>query len=112
MPVAKLVAAGLLVVWRQRLLDLERLALGITRDMTYLPALAMGLWFHLYLILDLCSRKIVGWDVHDSDTADHAAHLLQRKALAEGIAALTVKPVLHGDNGSTLKATTVHSMLH
>ena len=35
-----------------------------------------------------------------------------RTALAEGIAALTVKPVLHGDNGSTLKATTVLSMLN
>jgi len=27
--------------------------------MTYLPALVMGRWFHLYLILDLYSRKIV-----------------------------------------------------
>ena len=35
-----------------------------------------------------------------------------RTALAEGIAALTTKPVLHGDNGSTLKATTVLAMLN
>ncbi|GFP27571.1 MAG: hypothetical protein DDT20_01048 [Firmicutes bacterium] len=81
-------------------------------DMTYLPATVVGRWFHLYLILDLYSRKIVGWEVHDSDHSDHAAHLVRRTALAEGIAALTVKPVLHGDNGSTLKATTVLSMLH
>jgi hypothetical protein len=33
-----------------------------------------------------------------------------RTALAEGIAALDVKPVLHGDNGATLKATTVLAM--
>jgi hypothetical protein len=32
--------------------------------------------------------------------------------LAEGIASLGEKPVLHGDNGSTLKATTVLAMLH
>jgi transposase InsO family protein len=81
-------------------------------DMTYLPASVIGLWFHLYLILDLYSRKIVGWEVHDSDDADHAAHLVRRTALAEGIAALSTKPVLHGDNGSTLKATTVLAMLH
>jgi transposase InsO family protein len=80
--------------------------------MTYLPASVIGLWFHLYLILDLYSRKIVGWEVHDSDDADHAAHLVRRTALAEGIAALSTKPVLHGDNGSTLKATTVLAMLH
>ena len=81
-------------------------------DMTYLPAQIMGRWFHLYLILDLYSRKIVGWEVHDSDHADHAAHLVRRTALAEGIAALVTKPVLHGDNGSTLKATTVLAMLN
>ena len=39
-------------------------------DMTYLPALVMGMWFHLYLILDLYSRKIVGWEVHDIDHSD------------------------------------------
>lgn len=81
-------------------------------DMTYLPALVMGRWFYLYLILDLYSRKIVGWEVHDSDDADHAVHLVRRTALAEGIAAMPTKPVLHGDNGSTLKATTVLAMLN
>lgn len=80
-------------------------------DMSYLPAHVMGRWFHLYLILDLYSRKIVGAEVHDSDDADHAAHLVRRTALAEGIASRGTKPVLHGDNGSTLKATTVLAML-
>jgi transposase InsO family protein len=81
-------------------------------DMTYLPAQVMGRWFYLYLILDLYSRKIVGWEVHEADHADHAAHLVRRAALAEGIATMATKPVLHGDNGSTLKATTVLAMLH
>lgn len=81
-------------------------------DMTYLPAAILGRWFHLYLILDLYSRKIVGWEVHSTDDAEHAAHLARRTALAEGVAALATKPVLHGDNGSTLKATTVLAMLH
>lgn len=81
-------------------------------DMTYLPATVVGRWFHLYLILDLYSRKIVGWEVHDSDDSAHAAHLVRRTALAEGIATLVAKPVLHGDNGATLKATTVLAMLH
>ena len=80
--------------------------------MTYLPAIVMGRWFHLYLILDLYSRKVVGWEVHDRDDSDHAAHLVRRTALAEGIAAMPIKPVLHGDNGSTLKATTVLAMLN
>ena len=81
-------------------------------DMTYLPATVTGQWFYLYLILDLFSRKIVGWEVHANDDSGHAAHLVRRTALAEGIAALDTKPVLHGDNGATLKATTVLAMLH
>lgn len=81
-------------------------------DMTYLPTQVVGRWFYLYLILDLYSRKIVGFEVHESDSADHAAHLVKRTALAEGIHAATARPVLHGDNGATLKATTVLAMLH
>ncbi len=81
-------------------------------DMTYLPAAVVGRWFHLYLILDVFSRKIVGFEVHDSDDAQHAAHLVKRTALAEGIHAMLNKPVLHGDNGATFKATTVLAMLH
>ncbi|AJP57091.1 integrase [Pandoraea vervacti] len=81
-------------------------------DMTYLPAEIVGRWFYLYLILDVYSRKIVGFEVHDTDDSDHAAHLVKRTALAESIHAMTAKPVLHGDNGSTLKATTVLAMLN
>jgi putative transposase len=81
-------------------------------DMTFLPAAVLGRWFYLYLILDVYSRKIVGFEVHDSDDAEHAAHLVKRTALAEGIHAMSSKPVLHGDNGSTLKATTVLAMLY
>ena len=81
-------------------------------DVTFLPSQMQGRWFYLYLILDLYSRKIVGFEVHDTDAAEHAAHLARRTALAEGIHAMPTRPVLHGDNGATLKATTVLAMLH
>ncbi len=80
--------------------------------MTYLPATVIGMWFHLHLILDVYSRKIVGWEVHVTDDSVHAAHLVRRTALAEGIATMPTRPVLHGDNGATLKATTVLAMLY
>lgn len=41
-------------------------------EMTHRPAQVQGRWVHLYLILDLYSRKIVGGEKHDSDHADHA----------------------------------------
>ena len=44
-------------------------------DMTFLPAIVAGRRFYLHLILDLYSRKIAGFEVHDSDDAEHAAHL-------------------------------------
>jgi putative transposase len=82
-------------------------------DVTFLTSsVVTGQWFYLYLILDIYSRKIVGFEVHDSDSSDHAVDLLRRTALAEGIHAALRKPVLHGDNGATVKATTVLAMLH
>lgn len=81
-------------------------------DLTFLASRVLGQWFYLYLILDVYSRKIVGFEVHETDSSDHAVELLRRTALAEGIHALPEKPVLHGDNGATMKATTVLAMLH
>ena len=81
-------------------------------DVTFLPAQIQGRWFYLYLILDLYSRKVIGFEVHDTDSAEHAAHLARRTALAEGVHVMPARPVLHGDNGATLKATTVLAMLH
>jgi hypothetical protein len=63
----------------------------------------MGQWFCLYLILDVYSRKIVGFEVHATDSSDHAVDLLRRTALAEGIHALPRKPVLHVSAGYSLR---------
>jgi transposase InsO family protein len=81
-------------------------------DVTWLPSRVAGRWFYLYLILDLYSRKVVGHEVHAVENAEHAAHLVKRTALAEGVHTALTKPVLHGDNGAALKATTVLAMLH
>jgi len=81
-------------------------------DVTFLPTQVLGRWFYLYVILDLYSRKVVGFEVHASDSADHAAHLIKRTALAERVHAMSSKPVLHGDNGASLKATSVLAMLY
>ncbi len=64
--------------------------------------------------MDLYSRTIVGWEVHAENHADHAAKRVHRTALAEGIAEIERdrRPVLHGDNGSTIKATSVLAMRH
>jgi hypothetical protein len=49
--------------------------------------------------------------VEAAEAEDSAEHAGRRTALAEGVHAKPVRPVLHGDNGATLKATTVLAML-
>lgn len=74
-------------------------------DITYLPGPVRGTFFYLYLILDLYSRKIVGWDVHAQENATHASALVRRAVLAEGCLGRPL--VLHADNGSPQKGSTL-----
>jgi len=43
-----------------------------------------GMFFYLYLIVDIDRRKIVGWEVHERESADLAAALIRQAVLAEG----------------------------
>ena len=40
-----------------------------------------GQYFYLYLIEDIYSRKIVGWEVHEQESGELAAELLQRTVI-------------------------------
>jgi len=73
-------------------------------DISYLPGPAKGLFFYLYLIVDLYSRKIVGWEVYADELAEHASELIRRAVWAEGC--IDRPLVLHSDNGSPMKAST------
>jgi putative transposase len=81
-------------------------------DVTWLTSRVKGQWFYLYVIIDLYSRMIVAWEVHETESGEEAAILVRRAALREGIEVRTTKPVLHGDNGRNLKATTVLAMCY
>jgi transposase InsO family protein len=73
-------------------------------DITYLPGPVKDVFFYLYLVVDLYSRKIVGWEVHDSESGEQAGRLIEQTVWREGC---THKPlVLHSDNGSPMKAAT------
>ncbi|MFN3292100.1 MAG: IS3 family transposase [Gemmobacter sp.] len=77
-------------------------------DITWLPGPIAGAFFYLYLIVDIFSRKIVGWKVHDRETADFAAQVLERAVRAERC--LTGPLVLHADNGSPMKGATMERL--
>jgi putative transposase len=71
-------------------------------DVTWLPSSVKGLYYKLYLFEDLFSRYPVGWEVHDEETGDLAADLLQRCVLAQRCAMQPL--VLHSDNGAPMKS--------
>lgn len=78
-------------------------------DISYLPSNVRGLYYYLYLIEDIYSRKIVGWEVHESETGESAAELVQRTVIAEQ--SFRKPLVLHSDNGSPMKSYTLQSKL-
>jgi transposase InsO family protein len=68
-----------------------------------------GLFYRLYLVMDIYSRKIVGWEIHENESADHASLLIRKACLAEGIQREEL--VLHSDNGSPMKGATMLATL-
>jgi putative transposase len=78
-------------------------------DITWLPTTVRGVYLHLYLVMDVWSRKIVGWRLADADSAQIASELITR-ACQEG----NVDPrglVLHSDNGKPMRASTMIATL-
>ena len=78
-------------------------------DITYLPADVRGRFWYLYSIIDVWSRKIVGWAVHDVQTDDLAAELAEQACGTETIECGHL--VLHSDNGKPMKGKTMLAKL-
>lgn len=79
-------------------------------DITYLPSLVRGQFFYLYLVEDVWSRKILGWAVHEEESAELAAALVDRIRLDAGGIDLRGW-VLHSDNGGPMKGATMLATL-
>jgi putative transposase len=75
-------------------------------DITYLRSTVKGLFFYLYLFMDIYSRKIVGWEVQDHESSESAAELLHKIYLKQSLS-LKESVVLHSDNGSPMKGATM-----
>jgi transposase InsO family protein len=80
-----------------------------TWDITYLATEVTGAFLRLYLVLDIYSRKIVGWEIHETESAEYASQLLRKAYLAEGVRDGAL--VLHSDNGSPMKGATMLATL-
>ena len=78
-------------------------------DITWIPGPAKGIYFYLYMIMDLFSRKIVGFEIYEVEASDYAARLVKKAVLTEGM--VTHPLVLHSDNGSPMKGYSLLAML-
>ncbi|MDQ7048025.1 MAG: IS3 family transposase [Enterobacterales bacterium] len=78
-------------------------------DITYLPTQVRGVFLYLYLVLDIYSRKIVGWQVYQNESSALAADLMTAICEQENIQKNQV--VLHSDNGSPMKGATLLATL-
>jgi putative transposase len=78
-------------------------------DITYLRTTINGLFFYLYMILDVWSRKIVAARVFEKECMEHSATLFSQACLRHEVRPDQLS--LHSDNGSPMKGATMLATL-
>jgi transposase InsO family protein len=78
-------------------------------DITYLPSPVRGVYFYLYMHVDLYSRRIMGARVHDCESSEKAASLARE--LIGRYEILPGRLHLHSDNGAPMKGATMLATL-
>ncbi len=78
----------------------------------WLPSGVKGFYYYLYLILDLYSGKIVGWEIWPEESAENASILVKKAVLSEGCLHRTQPLILHSDNGSPMKGAALLETLY
>jgi putative transposase len=78
-------------------------------DITYLRSSVRGVFYYLYLVLDVFSRKIVAAEVHAEESANIAAELVDWACEREGVSPDEL--TLHADNGGPMKGSTMLATL-
>jgi transposase InsO family protein len=78
-------------------------------DISYLKTHIAGMHFYLYMIVDIFSRKIVGWTIQHHENSEHATALMIQACSDEKISPNQI--FLHSDNGSPMKGATLLTTL-
>ena len=81
-----------------------------TWDITALRGPTKGVKYYLYTILDIFSRKVVGWTVHEAESAAHAKRLIREACRRHGVDRDQL--VIHADRGSPMIAGSVAELLN
>jgi putative transposase len=78
-------------------------------DITWLPTTVRGTYLYLYVIIDVWSRRIVGWRIAAHESPDIAAALIMQACSDSNIDPRGL--VLHSDNGTPMRGSTMLSTL-
>jgi transposase InsO family protein len=78
-------------------------------DISYLPAPMRGAYFYLYLVMDVWSRRIVTAEVHERESQELAAALIDRAIHRENLPKCGL--YLHSDNGGPMTGSTMLAKL-
>lgn len=78
-------------------------------DITKLRGPSKGVYYYLYVMIDIYSRYVVGWLLTEVESAELAEQLIAETCAKQGVprAQLTI----HADNGSPMIAKSVASLL-
>jgi putative transposase len=77
-------------------------------DITWLPSTVDGKYFYLYMIIDMYSRKIVGWSVFAKEDGEFARMLFAETFTAEGVGSHQI--IIHSDNGKPMRSCTLEKL--
>lgn len=73
-------------------------------DITKLKGPARGIWYLLYVILDIYSRKAIHWEIWPTETGTLAREFIEHAIAANG----GIKPrAVHADRGTSMTSSTV-----
>ncbi len=78
-------------------------------DITKLAGPCRGVWYHLYVIIDIYSRYTPGWMIAATEDGELARRFLRESISKHGIDPDTL--TLHADRGTSMKSKTVAEML-
>lgn len=78
-------------------------------DITYLKSPVRGLYYYLYMVMDVYSRMIVGWSVHEVQCSKLGSSLI--KECCKEFSIQKKQLILHSDNGGPMKGATMLATL-
>ena len=79
-------------------------------DITCLRAGIAGTFYYLYLPMDIFSRMIVHWEIHEVENAELASGMIEAACIKQRICRDQI--TLHADNGGPMKGATMLATLH